>query len=86
MTTSRNDPYAHLLEVLDGRARAFGPDRTATHGSYYLDGTDGVNKVLLDTGQIIPNPVITPGVKPGSRVVVVWMQNGHDVFLLPVAT
>lgn len=76
------DPIGALLDIIDRRMAKFSPDRTATMGYYYLDPADGVKKVLLDSGHVIPNPVVTNGVKLGARCPCVWMQNGHDIALL----
>jgi hypothetical protein len=86
MSLERHDGYAALLEVIDKRARLFGPDQTALHGFYFLDGTDGVHKVQLDTGQLVPNPVLAMPVADNTRVVCLWMQGGHDVAIMPVAS
>lgn len=79
---STADPFGHLLEVFDRRAQAFGPDHTATLGYYADSETLGVPSVLLDDGREIPNPVTTKGVQLGQRVLVLWMQGGHDVCLV----
>jgi hypothetical protein len=78
--SGRADPFSSLLDTIDRRVAKFGPDRTAFMGYYFLDPIDGVKKVLLDSGQLVPTPVLIGGSAPlGARYVCVWMQNGHDV-------
>lgn len=78
------DPFSSLLDTIDRRSQLFGPDRTATHGFYGMSTSLGVPSVVLDDGRELPNPVTVSGVELESRVVVVWMQGGHDACLLPL--
>lgn len=82
MSGTRPDAFAKLLEVIDRRAARFGPDRTGMWGYYHFSAELGTNAVLLDTGQLVPNPVIGQGVVAGSRYPCIWMQGGHDVLVI----
>lgn len=80
------DGFAVLLEVIDRRARAFGPDRSGVLGRMSVH-PDGDVSVILDDGREIPNPVLTfiPNGDP-ERVVVIWMQDGHDACVIRIHT
>lgn len=80
----RADGFASLLAVLDNRAKKFGPDRTGLMGEYLFSAELGTHAVQLDTGQLIPNPVITTGVSVGNRYPCLWMQGGHDILVLAI--
>lgn len=80
MGAARADPHGQFLGVVDGRAAALaglGPFDMAT----VVD--EGPPVVLaLDSGPVVEgpwSPTLTSGIAEGGRVVVAFIQGGHDV-------
>lgn len=81
----RADGFSALLNVIDKRMGKFGPDDTVMMGEYQYSPELGANVVVLDTGQVIPNPVTLNSVVYG-RYPCAWMQGGHDIVILTTTT